>query len=263
MAERQHLDQSEVNQVWSEVWKNTHVEARKVFLNRLFLEAYRVFRPLIGNATTILEIGTGSGRYAVAFARDLPRSVVTATDIVPASIEIAQRLAEEVDVKNIRFEIADAEALPYADDTFTVVFSDAVIQHVPDQARAVAEMVRVVQPGGLVVLAVVNGKSVHALIRNLQSLLGIKNEYGSEKFYSHADLRQLMRDAGLRVEVETGFYPAYGIYRLKRHAAIFGVLGRGMNRVTRFLDAMSRGFVSKMFGFEIVAVGRKSDGESS
>lgn len=263
MAQDQSLNQDDVNAVWSSVWKKTTPD-RNVFKNRLFIEGYRTMQSYIPrDARRFLEIGTGSGRYGIAFARDFPGLEVVATDVVPEALNAARQLAQDAGIHTIQFETENGEHLSYENSSFDAVFSDAVIQHMPHEEQAVREMSRVVKTGGVVIIAVVNRWSIHAFVRAIQRLFGYRNEYGSEKFYSHIDLRRLMQDAGLRVEVETGFYPAYGIYRLKRYAAVFGVLGRGMNKITHFLDAISGGFVSKTFGFEIVAVGRKPDGGSS
>ncbi len=261
MVQRESITQQEVNTVWGSVWKTQSVSAKQIFSHRLFIEGYRVFRKHIPkSARTLLEIGTGSGRYGVALARDFPALSVTATDIVPESLVASRKLAEEVGVSSIRFEIADAQKLQYKNDSFDIVFSDAVIQHIPDEVRAVHEMARVTRSGGVVIIAVVNRRSIHRVVRIIQKILGFKNEYQSEKFYSRKDLRRLVERAGLAVIAESGFYPAYGVYRLKKHARFFGPLGRILNRITTGIDTLTGGLVSSRVGFEIVVVGRKEAG---
>lgn len=261
MVQRESITQQEVNIVWGSVWKTQSVSAKQIFSHRLFIEGYKVFRKHIPkHARTLLEIGTGSGRYGVALARDFPALSVTATDIVPESLAASRKLAEEVGVRSIRFETADAQELQYENDSFDVVFSDAVVQHIPDEIRAIREMARVTRPGGVVIIAVVNRYSIHRVVRIVQQILGFRNEYRSEKFYSRRDLRRLVQGAGLTVIAESGFYPAYGMYRLKKHARLFGVLGRMLNRITTGIDTFTGGLVSSRVGFEIVVVGKKEAG---
>lgn len=231
---------------------------RATFSNRLFIEGFRVMRPLIrDDVHTILETGTGSGRYAVAFAKAFPTAIVTATDIVQQSLGATVCLARDAGVSNVNVETADVEHLHYADGVFDVVFSDALIQHVPDDAKAVVEMARVLKSDGTLIVAVVNRNSIHFLVRMVERLFGRDNEYGSERFYTHKRLRMLIENAELDVVAQSGFYPAYGIYRLGRYWRPFAILGKIINRVTRLLDAIFGCSVSQWFGFEIVIAARK------
>lgn len=99
---------------------------------------------------TVLDVAAGNGNATLAAARRGGR--VTSTDYVTSLLERgAERArAERLDVS---FEVADAEALPYADATFDVVLSTFGVMFAPDQARSAAELARVCKPGGRIGLA--------------------------------------------------------------------------------------------------------------
>jgi SAM-dependent methyltransferase len=91
----------------------------------------------------ILDAGCGVGTYATQFRKFSPR--VTGVEIDPGAAAQARRLGLDV-------VAAPAEALPFADASFDVVFSHEVIEHVEDDRRTAAEMARVTAPGGRIVL---------------------------------------------------------------------------------------------------------------
>jgi ubiquinone/menaquinone biosynthesis C-methylase UbiE len=95
----------------------------------------------------VLEIGVGMGADHVLWARSLPKSLC-GIDITKRAIEFtAKRLADEGLSSGIRK--ADAEALPFEDKSFDLVYSWGVLHHSPDTARCVAEVARVLRPGGI------------------------------------------------------------------------------------------------------------------
>ena len=100
---------------------------------------------------TSLEIGCGTGFFTLNLKLAGVLDECHVTDISPGMVEAAQRNA-----KGLGFEIegepADAERLPYDDDTFDLVIGHAVIHHIPDVELAFREMLRVLKPGGRVVI---------------------------------------------------------------------------------------------------------------
>jgi SAM-dependent methyltransferase len=93
----------------------------------------------------VLEIGTGLGTDLVRFAR--AGALVTGVDLTERAITNAkQRLALEDLTGDLR--VADAERLPFEDETFDVVYSWGVLHHTRSPERAIAEAQRVLRPGG-------------------------------------------------------------------------------------------------------------------
>jgi len=93
----------------------------------------------------LLEVGCGMGTDLLQFARGGAR--VTGVDLTARSIEISrQHLA--VYEESGDFAITDGENLPFADESFDVVYSNGVLHHTPDTAGAVREVHRVLRPAG-------------------------------------------------------------------------------------------------------------------
>lgn len=98
----------------------------------------------------VIDIAAGNGNATLAAARRFAR--VTSTDYVPALLEKGRGRAAAEGLA-IDFREADAEALPFADASFDVALSTFGIMFAPDQARAAAEIRRVVRPGGRIGMA--------------------------------------------------------------------------------------------------------------
>ncbi|HEY3578966.1 MAG TPA: class I SAM-dependent methyltransferase [Pyrinomonadaceae bacterium] len=93
----------------------------------------------------LLEIGCGMGTDLLQFARGGARC--TGIDLTPRSVEITRHRFKLYDVRGA-FTIADGERLPFASETFDVVYSNGVLHHTPDTAGAIREVHRVLRPGG-------------------------------------------------------------------------------------------------------------------
>jgi SAM-dependent methyltransferase len=99
---------------------------------------------------TVLDVAAGNGNASLAAARRW--CDVVATDYVPALLDRAQERAA-AERLSIEFHPADAEALPFANESFDVVVSSFGVMFTPDQHRAAAELVRVCKHGGKIGLA--------------------------------------------------------------------------------------------------------------
>jgi ubiquinone/menaquinone biosynthesis C-methylase UbiE len=98
----------------------------------------------------VLDVAAGNGNATLAAARRWCE--VTSTDYVPALLDRGRARAA-ADGFDIVFKEADAEALPFADNSFDAVMSTFGVMFTPDQERAAAEMIRVCKPGGKIGLA--------------------------------------------------------------------------------------------------------------
>ncbi|MCB0872365.1 MAG: class I SAM-dependent methyltransferase [Actinobacteria bacterium] len=98
----------------------------------------------------VVDVAAGSGTASLAAARRFAR--VTSTDFVPDLLAQGVRRAHAEHL-TLTTRVADAEALPFADDSFDAALSTFGVMFTPDHATAAAEMVRVVRPGGRIGLA--------------------------------------------------------------------------------------------------------------
>ena len=99
----------------------------------------------------VLEIGSGAGAHSCLFKRR--GADVTAVDLTPArALSTARKLALARGPGPARAYQADAENLPFRDETFDIVYSNGVLHHSEDTVRCVAEVRRVLKPGGHAVI---------------------------------------------------------------------------------------------------------------
>ena len=105
-----------------------------------------------GHYARSLEIGAGTGYFTLNMMRAGMIERATCTDISPGMLATlsanAQRLGLEVETHS-----ADAERLPFADESFDLVLGHAVLHHIPDLATAFGEFARVLAPGGTLLFA--------------------------------------------------------------------------------------------------------------
>jgi ubiquinone/menaquinone biosynthesis C-methylase UbiE len=95
----------------------------------------------------VLEVGCGTG-VLTRMLGGLPGiEAVVGVDLAPSLLEAARELA--AGLPHVRFEQADARALPFADETFDVAVFDSTLSHVPEPERSLAEVLRVLRPDGL------------------------------------------------------------------------------------------------------------------
>jgi ubiquinone/menaquinone biosynthesis C-methylase UbiE len=100
----------------------------------------------------VLDTGCGYGADAVEIARHVgPNGAVIGLDLSEAMISEANRRTERLGV-NVEFRVGDARDLPFPDATFDACRAETLLQHVSEPHVALGEMVRVVKPGGRIVV---------------------------------------------------------------------------------------------------------------
>ena len=98
----------------------------------------------------VLDVAAGNGNATLAAARRGCR--VTSTDYVPALLDLGAERAR-AERLNVKFQVADAESLPYDNASFDAVLSTFGVMFSPDHKRAAGELARVCRPGGRIGLA--------------------------------------------------------------------------------------------------------------
>ena len=93
----------------------------------------------------VLDVAAGNGNATLAAAHR--QADVTSTDYVPALLDKGRERARAEGL-SVDFQVADVEALPFADASFDVVLSTYGAMFAPDHQRAASEMLRVLRPGG-------------------------------------------------------------------------------------------------------------------
>jgi len=149
----------------------------------------------IDGSKYILEVGCGVGRTPAYVARKY-RCRVVGVDIREKMIARSKERAKREGLEHLlEFQVADAQDLPFEDDSFDVVMCESVVVMVPDQHKALSEYVRVTRPGGYVGLneATWMREPTPQLLRYLTRI------WGPAVALHHANgWKQLLEEAGLR-----------------------------------------------------------------
>ncbi len=98
----------------------------------------------------VLDVATGGGHTALKFAPSVAR--VTASDLTPNMLAAAEKFIVVKGISNVEFREADAEQLPFDDANFDLVTCRIAPHHFPDVQQFVNEAVRVLKPGGLLLV---------------------------------------------------------------------------------------------------------------
>src|SRR5215471_7483294 len=139
---------------WSEsaqYWEKHRETIREMFLpvTGALIEAAR-----IANGHVVLDVAMGPGEPALSIADVVGATgSVVGTDVVGEMVEAAQREGAQRGLRNVRFETAGAEELPFKDNSFDAAVCRFGVMFFPSPVGGVREMLRVVKPGGRVAMA--------------------------------------------------------------------------------------------------------------
>ncbi|MBK1634841.1 class I SAM-dependent methyltransferase [Rhodovulum adriaticum] len=180
----------------------------------------------------ILDVGCGDGVLATRLAQDGAR--VTGLDASTDMIAAARRRAKAAGV-DVDLVEGDAGGLPFHAGHFDCVVSVATLCFVDDPRPTIREMVRVLKPGGRLILGELGRWNLWAAQRRVKSWLG-SNLWRMAHFRSRAALLALATGAGLADAKVIGavFYPPFG-WAAKLMAPVDPWLGRWTTRGAAFL----------------------------
>lgn len=154
-----------------------------------------------------LEVGCGTGEFAARVQRELGSRVI--------AIDQSERMVQLAAGAGVDAEVGDVQELPFSDDEFDCAAANWMLYHVPELDRALAELARVLRPGGRLVAAT-NGRG-HLI-----------------------ELWRLVGAADARAERKLTFSAENGSSSLRRHFARVEVRDAGGSVVIRERDAIDR-----------------------
>jgi len=109
----------------------------------------------IGTGHVVLDIATGPGEPALSVAgRVGPNGKVFGIDPIPEMVAAARRAADRLELRNVQFDVAFADKMPFPADTFDAVISRFGVMFFPSPVDGVREMLRALKPGRKLALAV-------------------------------------------------------------------------------------------------------------
>ncbi|MBT6266458.1 MAG: 3-demethylubiquinone-9 3-O-methyltransferase [Tateyamaria sp.] len=157
---------------------------------------------------SVLDLGCAGGFMAEALAHKGAR--VSGIDPAQDAIQAAKHHAKTSNL-DITYDVGVGEHMPYSDDTFNIVVCVDVLEHVRDLSQVLAEVARVLKPGGLFLYDTINRNPIARLatITVAEDILRLlpKNTHDPAMFIKPLELRTAMINAGLTVGPQTGLGP--------------------------------------------------------
>ena len=157
----------------------------------------------------IVDVGCGDGILALELSRRGAQAV--GVDVSEEMVSAARKRAKEGG-HDVHLDIAQAEALPFETASFDVVVAVTVLCFVKDAAVALKEMVRVLKPGGRLIVGELGRHSTWAALRRIKGWLG-SAVWNHARFRSASELRELAKKPSL-IDVSVHgaiYYPPFGI----------------------------------------------------
>ena len=133
----------------------------------------------------VLEVGPGPGELSERIQRDLGADVV--------ALDISERMVELTRARGVEAVVGDVQQLPFPGGSFDCAVAAWMLYHVPDVARGISELARILRPGGRLV-AVTNGDDHW---QGLSELVGFERH---ESCFSAENGEELLRRRFARVE---------------------------------------------------------------
>ena len=202
------------------------------FINDLEFE---VIEPIAAGKRT-LEIGCGTGLI-------LERTHQVAVEAW--GVDLSEKMVEQCLIKGLKAQIANANTLPFSDNSFDLVYSFKVLGHVPDVAQALKEIARVVRPAGHAVLEFYNPYSFKGIGDRVRRL----RRGNGPVYLRHDKLKDILR------------YLPEGMKIIRiRGIRIFGLFSAcytapGIGFITRRLErAFCEGMLSRFGGYFVVEI---------
>jgi SAM-dependent methyltransferase len=197
-----YVDRANVN--WSEDLEDLHEESsREHFLDVWTRRAMLSQLHGLTGLQVIADVGCSSGYLLEDLRVDYPDATLIGVDLIASGLRKAHTL-----VPQARLLQADACALPLREGSVDAALSANLLEHVPDDVRALSELRRVVRPGGRAVVVVPSGPRLYDYYDRF---------LGHERRYGRGELAHKARSVGLEVLLDTHLgallYPPFWIVK--------------------------------------------------
>ena len=178
----------------------------------------------------ILDVGCGDGYHICVFNsldRISERICFTGVDISDAKVYFAARVARDLSFHNLNFQIGSAENLGFEDAVFDIVLCNDVVEHLEYPEKCFEEILRVLKPGGVVIITTPNADSVVHRIMNKKNLEKEKKDIGKDEHISVKGLREWVAIAERKgfcfLAVRRGAL-IFGGHKWNKHPVFFAIV---------------------------------------
>jgi SAM-dependent methyltransferase len=204
---------------WSADLEALHEEASRThFIDRWTRSAIvEGIGPQISGAT-IADVGCSTGYLLEDLRAAYPHADLIGVDLIAAGLRKAHH-----ELPSARLLQADACELPLADDSINAVVSANLMEHIPDDRRALREIARVLRPGGRTAIVVPAGPRTYDYYDRF---------LGHERRYARGELASKCADSGLEVledrHIAALLYPAFWLVKQRNRIRYGGLLGEAL-----------------------------------
>ena len=159
------------------------------------------FIPHLHHGMRVLDVGCGPGSITLGLAEVVAPGEVVGVDFQSSQVAKAQALSAVRKTSNLQFKCADAYHLPFENHSFDGVFAHAVLWHLREPLRALAEVRRVLKPGGIIGIrdcdwgGRIYEPATPKLDRWFELTVKIRQQNGGNPFLGR-NLRRLLHEAG-------------------------------------------------------------------
>ena len=144
----------------------------------------------------LLDVATGTGFLAFEFANHVLE--VIGIDFTDEMLAIAKQCKADNGVKNVVFESADVESLPFEDNSFDIVSCRFALHHFMHPEKAISEMTRVLKNGGKLVLSDITS-SEDITKSEYQNEMETIRDPSHVKHYRPSEIKQMLNDRGFEI----------------------------------------------------------------
>lgn len=132
----------------------------------------------------VLDVGTGTAQIPIELCRQTSRAEVVGIDLAEYMLAVGRDNVRRAGLEQrLRLERVDAKQMPYADASFAAVVSNSIIHHIPEPRQVMAEMLRVLRPGGtLLVRDLLRPADDSTLQQIVQTYAGAANAHQQKMF---------------------------------------------------------------------------------
>ena len=204
--------------------------------------------PELAPDMTVLDIGCGPGSITVGLAEHVTAGRAVGLDIEPGQIKLARARAAEMGLSNCSFDVGSVLDLPYPDDSFDAVFGHTILMQFSDPAPVLAEVTRVLKPGGLAAFRELDfaaslygpaGSALETVFSTLRRSILENDGYPD----IGRDLPRLCARSGLEI---TGAKPVYfSTPNPKARAGMYAAIGNLWRQAGFVGDAVQAGWLTE------------------